>query len=106
VTWFATTPRFLQLVLYIADRDSLVSLVRCCAGANTAPSVERADNYASIVPAPGEDDLRYVLYVKDEEVSVMGIYLVKELAKKRRISTRRVRAWRKLWDDLYGEQFG
>jgi hypothetical protein len=100
VTWFYIKPGFLHLVLYMDSHEALVCVTTACGAANTRLGVERADSYKNMVPAPGEDELRYVIHVDYENVAALGFLLVRELGKRGWMGARKIRTWRALWTKL------
>jgi hypothetical protein len=104
VTWWAVYPGQIKLVLYIESKQSVVLIAASCSASNMTLKVEQTGAYSQMAGPPAQDELNYVLDVKDEDVPMLGLMLVTKLLQSKMISSRRARAWRTLWGDLEKEQ--
>jgi hypothetical protein len=66
--------------MYVGSHSSLSAIARCSAAANTAVRVESKDNACrDDVPAPGDDEVRYVMDIDLNWIPEMGMYVLREL---------------------------
>jgi hypothetical protein len=66
--------------MYVGSRSSLLAIARCSAAANAAVRVEdKIGACRDNVPAPGDDELRFVMDIDLNWIPEMGTYLLREL---------------------------
>jgi hypothetical protein len=81
ITDFHTWPSRTDLALYVGVHDAVVSLARCCAGANLPLAVEPAGSWRDMVAPPGQDDVRYILRLRHDLQCLipLGVFLARAL---------------------------